>query len=83
MVTTTTPPPGIQTKPLSEKRPVQKSKVPFAVKPGIKEQPELQESRTAAIVPLLLVVGLIALVIWAALTGDMSKVDAIWDAYLH
>lgn len=83
MVTTTTPPPGIQSKPLSEKHPAKKSKVPATIKPGIKEQPDPQESLTAAVVTLLLVVGLVALVIWAALTGDMSKVDAIWDAYLR
>ena len=83
MATATTPPPGIGSESHSTKRPVEERKVPVIVKPSPEEQTQLPEDRVAAVVTVLLVVGMIALAIWAALTGDTSKIDAIWDSYLN
>lgn len=84
MVATMTPPPGTRSKPRSVKRPVQKRKVPITVKPSAEERAQLRRDRISAVVALLFIVAMVTLVIWAALTGDMSNTDAMWDfPYLY
>lgn len=84
MVTTMTPPPGTRSKPRSVKRPVLKRKVPITVKPSAEERAQLRRDRISAGIALLFIVAMVALVIWAALTGDMSNTDAMWDSpYLY
>lgn len=76
MFPTMAPPPGTQSKSRSIERSV-------AVKPSVEKQTQVPENRITVVVTVLLVVGMIALAIWVALTGDTSKIDAIWDAYLN
>jgi len=71
MFPTMTPPPGTQS-----------TKRLAAVKRRVEKQTQVPENRITTVVTVLLIVGMIALAIWGALTGDASKIDAIWDAYL-
>jgi len=84
MVTTMTPPPGTRSKPRSVKRPVQKRKVPITVKPSAEDRAQLRRDRISAVIALLFIIAMVALVIWAALTGDISDTGAMWDSpYLY
>lgn len=84
MVATMTPPPGTRSKPRPVKRPVETRKVPITVKPSAEERAQLRKDRVSAAVAVLFIFALIAFVVWAAMTGDASNADAMWDLpYLY
>ncbi|MFT4557958.1 MAG: hypothetical protein ACI93T_001149 [Porticoccaceae bacterium] len=79
MVAMATPPPGTRSKSRPVKRPVETLKVPITVKPSAEERGQLRKDRISAVVAVLLIVGLMALGVWVAITGDASNTDAMWD----
>lgn len=84
MVATTTPPPGTRSKPRPVNRPVETRKVPISVKPSVEERTQLRKDRISAAVAVLFIIGMLALVVWAAMTGDVPNTDAMWDyPYLY
>jgi len=79
MVTTMTPPPGTRSKPRPVNRPVETRKVPITVKPTAEERAQLRSDRISAAFALLFIVALVAALVWAAMTGDASTTDVMWD----
>lgn len=81
MATTMTPPPETRSKPRPVDRPVATRKVPITVKPSAKERAQLRKDRISAVIALLFIIGMIALVVWVAMTGDVSDTDAMWNSW--
>ena len=79
MVATMPPPPSTHSKPHSVRRPVQKRKVANFSKSNVEEHARLRRKRVSGVVMLLFILGLIALVIWAAISGDPPNTDAMWE----
>lgn len=66
MTTTLNRPPTRRSRP----RPIVTRKVPITVKPSAEERAQLRKDRISAVVALLFIIGLIALLVWAAMTGE-------------
>lgn len=75
MTVTLNRPPTRRTRP----RPVATRRVPITVKPSAEERAQLRSDRISAALALLFIVALIAALVWAAVTGDASSTDAMWD----
>lgn len=75
MVATMTP----RSKPHSVRRPVQKRRIANFEKFNAEEHPRLRRDRISVVVALLIILGLIALFIWAVVTGDPPNTDAMWE----
>lgn len=80
MTATLNRPPSRRSKP----RPVVARRVPITVKPSAEEREQLKRDRISAVVAVLMIMGLIGLLVWAAMTGDPSAADTMWDVpYLY
>lgn len=79
MVATMPPQPFTRSKPHSVRRPVHKRKVANSAISGAEEDARLRSKRVAGVVMLLIILGLISLVIWAAVTGDPPNTDVMWE----
>lgn len=68
----------------SKLRPPVARRVPITVKPSVEEREQLKRDRISTVVAVLMIMGLIGLLAWAAMSGDPSAADAMWDVpYLY
>lgn len=84
MATTMTSTPDTRSKLRSEERPARTRKVPIDIKPSVEERAQLRRDRISAAVAVLIIIGMISLLVWAALAGGTSDTNAMWDVpYLY
>ena len=79
MVATMTPARVSRSKPHSVRRPVQKHKVANSEEFKAKEYERSRRDRISIVVGLLLIFVLIALAVWAVMTGDSPNTEAMWE----
>ena len=57
----------------------QTRKVPITVKPSAEERAQLRRDRISAALTIFFIIALIGALVWAAMAGDTSATDAMWD----